>query len=193
MAFACHTSNNEEAVKFKLPFFASLLSGLSACSAASTSPAHLQPVAPAPPPKDDGQPSQGGNGGAQHAAALEQLQTDFETLYEQRFGPGSSYRAAGIELVTFRLKARGLLPRPRIAPEPLGAADPSAAERGRRAILFVDAADWTPTTVYDFARLMPGNVVRGPTVVHSPVTTIVVQNGRVARLDGFRNLILESA
>jgi hypothetical protein len=32
-------------------------------------------VAPAPPPKDDGQPSQGGNGGAQHAAALEQLRS----------------------------------------------------------------------------------------------------------------------
>jgi N-methylhydantoinase A len=36
-------------------------------------------------------------------------------------------------------------------------------------------------------------VVRGPTVVHSPVTTIVVQSGQVARLDGFRNLILENA
>jgi N-methylhydantoinase A len=126
-------------------------------------------------------------------AALEQLQSDFEKLYEQRYGPGSSYRAAGVELVTFRLKARGLLPRPRIAPEPLGSTDPSGAERGRRPILFVDAGDWQPTTVYDFARLTPGNVVRGPTVVHSPVTTMVVQSGQIARLDGFRNLILESA
>ena len=62
-----------------------------------------------------------------------------------------------------------------------------------RPILFVDAGDWKPTTVYDFARLTPGNVVRGPTVVHSPVTTMVVQSGQIARLDGFRNLILESA
>ena len=116
-------------------------------------------------------------------AALEQLQSDFEKLYEQRYGPGSSYRAAGIELVTFRLKASGLLPRPRIAPELLGSTDPSGAERGQRPILFVDAGDWKPTTVYDFARLTPGNVVRGPTVVHSPVTTMVVQSGQIARLD----------
>jgi hypothetical protein len=75
MAFACHTSNNEEVVKFKLSALASLLFGLSACSAASTTPVRLTPVAPAPPPKDDGQPSQGGNGGAQHAAALEQLRS----------------------------------------------------------------------------------------------------------------------
>jgi len=77
MAFACLTSNNEEAVKFELTpcLLASLLLGLTSCSAASTTPAHLTPVAPAPPPKDDGQPSQGGNGGAQHAAALEQLRS----------------------------------------------------------------------------------------------------------------------
>ncbi len=72
--------------------------------------------------------------------ALEQLQTDFEALYEQRYGPGSSYRAAGIELVTFRLKARGLMPRPRIEPERLGGADPSRAERGRRSILSLTPA-----------------------------------------------------
>lgn len=60
---------------FKPLLLASALLGLSACSAASTAPVHLQPVAPAPPPKDDGQPSQGGNGGEQHAAALEQLRS----------------------------------------------------------------------------------------------------------------------
>jgi hypothetical protein len=53
----------------------SLVLGLGAglgCSAAV--PARPpQPVAPAPPPKDDGQPAQGGEGGLEHAAALEQL------------------------------------------------------------------------------------------------------------------------
>jgi hypothetical protein len=41
------------------------------CSAAA--PAHPQPVAPAPPPRDDGKPAEGGEGGVAHAAALEQL------------------------------------------------------------------------------------------------------------------------
>jgi hypothetical protein len=41
------------------------------CSAAA--PAHPQPIAPAPPPRDDGKPAEGGVGGAAHAAALEQL------------------------------------------------------------------------------------------------------------------------
>ena len=48
-------------------------------------------------------------------------------------------------------------------------------------------------TVYDFERLAPGNVVRGPTVIHSPITTIVVPSRQIARMDGLRNLILEAA
>ena len=50
-----------------------------------------------------------------------------------------------------------------------------------------------PVTVYDFERIEPGNVVRGPTVVNSPVTTVVVHNGQIARMDELRNLILEEA
>jgi N-methylhydantoinase A len=125
--------------------------------------------------------------------ALETLQGDFEKLYERRYGPGSSYRAAGIEMVTFRLKAYGLMQRPRIEPLKLGGSDPSRAERGRRRILVIEDGSARPVTVYDFERLEPGNVVRGPTVVHSPVTTIVVHDGQVARMDALRNLILQEA
>jgi hypothetical protein len=45
-----------------------------ACGTASAAPSPaLIAVAPTPPPKDDGQPAEGGEGGLQHAAALEQL------------------------------------------------------------------------------------------------------------------------
>jgi hypothetical protein len=45
------------------------------CASAPAAPAAVQPVAAAPPPKDDGKPAQGGQGGQEHAAALEQLKT----------------------------------------------------------------------------------------------------------------------
>jgi hypothetical protein len=49
-----------------------LAAGLAGCSASAS--AHpIVPVAPAPPPKDDGSPAKGGEGGTEHAAALEQL------------------------------------------------------------------------------------------------------------------------
>jgi N-methylhydantoinase A len=127
------------------------------------------------------------------AAARDRLQAEFEQLYERRYGPGSSYRAAGIELVTFRLKAHGLMPRPQLELAGLGGADPSPAERGRRPILLADDGGRRTVTVYDFERLTPGNVVRGPTVIHSPITTVAVHSRQVARMDGLRNLILEAA
>ena len=59
---------------------------------------------------------------------LDILQADFEKLYERCYGHGSSYRAAEIELVTFRLKAHGMMQRPRIEPIPL-----SSSPRARSA------------------------------------------------------------
>jgi hypothetical protein len=58
--------------RFSTVLTALITAGLApACSAAA--PAHPLPVAPAPPPKDDGTAAQGGEGGVEHAAALEQL------------------------------------------------------------------------------------------------------------------------
>jgi len=55
---------------------AGLVGGAAACSTAALPTAiPSKPVAPAPPPKDDGKPAQGGAGGDGHSAALEQLRT----------------------------------------------------------------------------------------------------------------------
>lgn len=126
-------------------------------------------------------------------AMLEQLQTEFEQAYERRYGPGSSYRGAGIELVAFRLKARGMMKRPVIEPMTIEGSDPSGAERGRRPILVSDDGAMRPVTVYDFEKLRPGYVVVGPTVIHSPVTTIVIHGNQIGRMDGFRNILVEAA
>ena len=127
------------------------------------------------------------------AVALERLATEFEQLYERRYGAGSSYRAAGIELVAFRLKAHGRMQRPQLEPARFGGPDPTRAERGRRPILVADRGGTQPVTVYDFERLEPGNIVRGPSVIHSPITTIVVPSRQIARMDVLRNLVLEAA
>jgi len=50
-----------------------------------------------------------------------------------------------------------------------------------------------PATIYDFRRMAPGHCVRGPAVINTPITTIVVQSEQVGRMDEFRNLIVEAA
>jgi N-methylhydantoinase A len=125
-------------------------------------------------------------------AGLAALADDFEALYERRYGQGSAYRHAGIEITMLRLKAIGRLMRPVAAPQPLGASDASSALSGRRRI-YCDTADaMVEAPIYDYGRLRPGMAVAGPTVIQTPITTVVVQARQLARLDGLRNLIVES-
>ena len=124
-------------------------------------------------------------------AAVCQLAADFEALYERKFGQGSAYRAAGMEMTMFRLSARGLVQRPRIERAALAGDDPGAAQIGRRDIYVEAAQGFAPADIYDFERLAPGNAVAGPAVIQTPITTIVVQLGQSGRMDAYRNVIIE--
>ena len=124
-------------------------------------------------------------------AGLAALVDDFEALYERKYGKGSAYRDAGIEMTMFRLSARGPMTRPEIPSEPLGGTDPGAARLGTREV-FVDAADGlAPAAIYDFEKLAPGNLIDGPAVIHTPITTIVVQAAQTGRMDEYRNIVIE--
>ena len=50
---------------------------------------------------------------------------------------------------------------------------------------------FAPADIYDFTRLEPGNRLAGPAVIHTPITTIAVQADQTARMDGYRNIILD--
>ena len=129
--------------------------------------------------------------GPMDQAAVHCLIDDFEALYERKYGKGSAFREAGIEMTMFRLTARGLLDRPTLEKAVPGAADPAGAHIGRREI-FVDARDGLArANIYDFDRLNPGNVVEGPAVIHTPITTIVLQDRQIGRMDAYRNIVLE--
>lgn len=124
-------------------------------------------------------------------ATLAGVITDFEALYERKYGKGSAYREAGMEMTQFRLTARGLMERPEIEAESTGGPDASAARVGRRPIFVEAAGAMVESDIYDFERLQPGNVVAGPAVIHTPITTIVLQAGQTGTLDGYRNVIVD--
>ena len=126
-------------------------------------------------------------------AGLRQLAADFEVLYERKYGRGSAYREAGMEMTQFRLTARGLLSRPEITRLPIEGVDPGAARIGRRDV-FVDARNgFAPADIYDFDRLRPGNVIEGPAVIHTPITTIVLQQDQHGTMDAYRNVLIDLA
>ncbi len=130
-------------------------------------------------------------GGPMDDDAVGRLSADFEALYERKFGKGSAYRAAGMEMTMFRLTARGMVERPRIERAALDGSDPGAARIDKRDIFVEAEGGFAPADIYDFERLAPGNVVAGPAVIHTPITTIVVQAGQSGRVDAYRNISIE--
>jgi N-methylhydantoinase A len=45
--------------------------------------------------------------------------------------------------------------------------------------------------IYDFSKLAPGNIVPGPAVIHTPITTIVLQDKQRGTMDGYRNVLID--
>jgi N-methylhydantoinase A len=98
-----------------------------------------------------------------------------------------------MEMTMFRLSARGLMTRPRIEKEALKGAKADHARLGERPI-FVDARNgMVKSGIFDFDKLEPGNVVQGPAVIHTPITTIVLQDKQTGRMDAYRNIVIEFA
>lgn len=119
---------------------------------------------------------------------LGKLYEDFHSLYEKSYGQGSGYREAGMEVLTFRLTARGVLKKPNIARQSLGKKDSAHAIKSRRPVYFEEYQDRLGTSIYDFDRIKPGNEIPGPGIIETPVTTIIVNPKDHAFMDEFRNV-----
>ncbi|MEQ8388942.1 MAG: hydantoinase/oxoprolinase family protein [Alphaproteobacteria bacterium] len=124
-------------------------------------------------------------------AGLERLVADFEQLYEDKYGKGSAYKEAGVEIRMVRLTARGRLNTPGMVPLEEGPADPAAALIGTKRIYALNADSFVDGRIYRFEALKPGNVIEGAAVILTPITTIVVQDGHRARMDPYRNIVIE--
>ena len=123
-------------------------------------------------------------------ALLAKVVDDFEALYERKYGRGSAYREAGIEMTRFSISARGVMPRPALPVEKEGDTDSSAAKIGERDIFEISKGEMTRGQIYDFDRLKPGNIVKGPAVIHTPITTIALHSGHTAKMDQWRNIVV---
>jgi N-methylhydantoinase A/oxoprolinase/acetone carboxylase beta subunit len=122
---------------------------------------------------------------AAYEPALRKL---FVARYEKLYGRGSALAGAQLEIVVARLRARALTPRPKlIRSKNTSSAIPRMAKRASRSIYWSDLGKVRPTRVYDGERLVTGNRVKGPAIVETADTTVVVHPGRALRLDPLGN------
>lgn len=128
---------------------------------------------------------------ANFLAEIEALIDRFVDVYRERYGEGSGGTGAGVEIVSFRVRGSVPLhqPRPRSMPE--GGTDASAAIIERRKAWIPDRGEYGDVDGYDFALLSRGNVVNGPAIVWSPITTIVLGEGDSASVDAQGNLLMQ--
>lgn len=121
----------------------------------------------------------------------EKIVEAFESAYEQKYGPGTAYKAAGIQALTWRVSGRGRTTKPAFTRLPLGSHCPSGTSTGTREVYFSETRGKVATRIYDREKLRPGNVVKGPAIIEALDTTIVVHPGQRASIDGYLNTILE--
>lgn len=121
---------------------------------------------------------------------MERICGRFEALYAERYGKDAGYRAAGMEMVSFLVRGIALLRKPELRSQQLGPSDPDGAYIETRRAYFSGLGQMCDARCYDFERLFPGNIVNGPAIVWTPITTVVVQPGQQARCDGYRNLVI---
>jgi N-methylhydantoinase A len=129
---------------------------------------------------------------------LSRLLDEFQSLYEKRYGRGSAYRGAGVEIVSFGVEAVRRLPKPNLQAYPMADHIPGEALAGKRVAYFVDIENPAAppsvekaTPVYRLPGLLPGNSIPGPAIIETPVTTIVLQPGQRAGVDAYLNVTIE--
>jgi N-methylhydantoinase A len=118
----------------------------------------------------------------------------FEQRYEDIYGEGTGFSAAGFEFITYRIRTVGRLTAPPKLPE-LAAAEGSEGppEKGRRSINIDPARGWEEARLYDYRALRSGHVLEGPALVEAITTTVVIPGDATGRVDHLGNLAISFA
>ncbi|SDZ84964.1 N-methylhydantoinase A [Haloplanus vescus] len=119
------------------------------------------------------------------ADALSTVADRFHERHERRYGHASPDEP--VELVTVRLRSRGVVDPPELAVTGDGETEPDPGTT-RTARFDGDAIE---TPVYDRGTLAPGATLDGPAVVEGGETTVVVPPAASAHVDDWGNVVVE--
>ncbi len=118
----------------------------------------------------------------------ENLAAAFHATHAQTYGHAMPGRA--VEVVNLRLQATGLVERPELTPEPFVEHDGREALLGERSG-HLRASGTSSLALYERERLRPGAAMHGPALVFHMDSTAFIPPRWSARVDGYRNLVLE--
>lgn len=96
-----------------------------------------------------------------------------------------------LKMHLFRLRASSPAAHPELEPHDFAGESPEKASKGKRDVYWKDG--FTPTAIYAQAKLECGNIIRGPAIIESDDTTILVPQGKKYTVDNLLNGIIEPA
>lgn len=122
---------------------------------------------------------------------LPEIEQRFNQRYESLYGSGSTHSQAGIEVMAVSVDAIGRTPKPQVKRFAIEGEDASHARKGTRDVFFTGPGrGLRAAAIYDYETIKPGNRIRGPAIIETPFTTIVVPEHVRADMDEYRNVIL---
>ena len=96
-----------------------------------------------------------------------------------------------VELVTLRLRAIGLLPRPQISQIAVGDGNAAQAQIGSRAVYRHEQGSRIDYTVYARSRLFAGDQLSGPAIVEEPSSTTILHAGDTLTVGAYGELVIK--
>lgn len=127
-----------------------------------------------------------------HDGRVDLTEADVRAAFEAAYSRAFSRLLPGIPVKIVNLRTAAIGRRPEFdlaALAPSGTTTLEAARTGTRPVWF--AGGWHETAIYARLDLPVGARIAGPAILEQPDSTIVVDPGLAARVDGFGNLIVE--
>jgi N-methylhydantoinase A len=96
-----------------------------------------------------------------------------------------------VELVTIRVSALGLLPRPKLPVLTPGTGKSQEARKGTRPVYQSVRGEYIDHAVYERGRLLYGDSVVGPAIIEEPSSTTILHAGEVMTVGRYGELVIE--
>jgi len=118
----------------------------------------------------------------------QKLEQSFDELHEATYGHRTD---DPVQIVHFRVRGTGHVPKPQIQTIAPGDPDASAAIKQRREVCWRELGGVRPWPIYERSGLRAGNALSGPAIIEEPTTATVVGPGDRVMVDPYGNLIIE--
>ena len=115
----------------------------------------------------------------------------FNDAYAASYSQGATFPEGGIRLENIKLNSVVEFSDPELPTYELGGADPSAAQKDSREVLWDNDEGRQSTPIYERSDLHPGNQIKGPAIIEDVGTTYAVSPDKEYRIDEYDNGIIE--